>query len=102
MILQLCTLSSYMYAVSMARHIDHQIENKRTATLDVTKACGTIWDLRTAFSHMRDLCLPGTALTSGTGLGQPLNVYCSGFVGPRGDRACVRIATVSGHSLHTM
>ena len=51
--------SSYMYAVSMARNIDHQVENKRTATLDVTRSCGTIWDLRTAFSHMQDFCLPG-------------------------------------------
>lgn len=50
---------SYMYAVSMARNIDHQIENKGTATLDVTSCCGTIWDLRTAFSNMRDLSLPG-------------------------------------------
>ena len=55
--------SSYMYAVSMARNIDHQVENKRTATLDVTKSCGTIWDLRTAFSHMQDFCLPGNHYT---------------------------------------
>ena len=48
-----------MYAISMARNIDHQIENKRTATIDITKACGTIWDLKTAFGHMRDFSLPG-------------------------------------------
>ena len=48
-----------MYAVSMARNIGHQIENKGTATLDITRTCGTVWDLRSAFSNMRDLSMPG-------------------------------------------
>ena len=52
-------VSSYMYAVSMARNIGHQIENKGTATLDITRTCGTVWDLRSAFSNMRDLSMPG-------------------------------------------
>ncbi|CAI7998415.1 Myotubularin-related protein 10-A [Geodia barretti] len=51
---------SYMYAVSMARNIGHQIENKGTATLDITRTCGTVWDLRSAFSNMRDLSMPGS------------------------------------------
>ncbi|CAI7998419.1 Myotubularin-related protein 10-A [Geodia barretti] len=49
-----------MYAVSMARNIGHQIENKGTATLDITRTCGTVWDLRSAFSNMRDLSMPGS------------------------------------------
>lgn len=48
----------------MARHIDNQVENKRPATMDITKTCGTVWDLRTAFNHMQDLCMPGICIQS--------------------------------------
>ena len=51
--------SSYMYAVSMARHINYQVENKRTESCDVTRRCGTVLDIRTAFYLMQELCMPG-------------------------------------------
>lgn len=43
----------------MARDIDNQVETKRPSTMDITKICGTVGDLRNAFNHMQDLCMPG-------------------------------------------
>ena len=57
--LTLCSPSpSYLYAIAMARHIDHQVEGKRIQQFDITKLCGTVKDIHTGFSRMQEMSLP--------------------------------------------
>ena len=49
----------------MARHIDYQVENRKAVTYNVTKECGTVADVRTAFNRTQELCYAGMCALPG-------------------------------------
>lgn len=51
---------NYVYAIAMARHIDHQVESKKMQKYDIVKKCGTVKDVHTGFSKLQELCMPSS------------------------------------------
>ena len=49
---------SYLRAVAMARHKDFQVDKKRVNQVNLSKKCGTIKDVFTAFAQMMELTIP--------------------------------------------
>ena len=51
---------SYLYAVSMARNLDVQVENKHVEQFDVNERCGfSVKDIQSGFTKLQELCQPG-------------------------------------------
>ena len=61
MLLCNCVLfHSYMYAVSMARNLDVQVENKHVHYFDINSQCGfNAKDLQAAYLRVQELCTVG-------------------------------------------
>lgn len=54
-----------MYAVSMARNLDVQVENKQVRRFRVAEWCSaTVKDIHNAYHKLQELCLSGTHSTS--------------------------------------
>jgi hypothetical protein len=51
---------SYLYAVSMARHLDVQVENKQVINYKMHEWCpATVRDIHNSYSKLMDVCLSG-------------------------------------------
>ena len=56
--------SSHLYAVSMARNLDVQVENKHVENFDVNEKCGfSVKDIQSGFLKLQELCQPGKSLS---------------------------------------
>ena len=49
---------SYMYAVSMARHLDVQVENKQVIQFKIPEWC-SFSDIHIAYIRLHSLCISG-------------------------------------------
>eukprot|EP00731_Ephydatia_muelleri_P016587 Em0009g1011a len=55
-----------MYAITMARQIEKQVEARRIERFHINSHCGSLRDVAKAFSKLQELCMPCIALFSAT------------------------------------